>query len=42
MAGSATDYREMRNEIDTFGLIETGGVPDTETDSETSDEDWDY
>ena len=33
---------EMRNEVDTFGLIEAGDLPDNEQGSETSDEDWDY
>lgn len=37
---------EMRNEADTFGLIETGidGEEDlySEEDSESADEDWDY
>ena len=37
---------EMRNEADTFGLIETGEVLDQEINIEngevTSDEDWDY
>jgi hypothetical protein len=33
---------EMRNEVDTFGLIEAGDLLGTEEDSETSDSDWDY
>ncbi len=33
---------EMRNEVDTYGLIEAGDLPDDEEGLETSDEDWDY
>lgn len=37
---------EMRNEADTFGLVEAGELSDQRLDienvSETSDEDWDY
>jgi hypothetical protein len=33
---------EMRNEVDTFRLIEGGDLDGEEEGSETSDEDWDY
>src|SRR5271169_484078 len=34
---------EMRNEVDTFGLLEAGDLEDEpEEDEETSDDDWDY
>jgi hypothetical protein len=33
---------EMRNEVDTFGLIEGGHLADTETGSETTDSEWAY
>jgi len=33
---------EMRNEVDTFGLIEDGDLGREEEGSETGDEDWDY
>jgi|SRR5450432_155063 hypothetical protein len=33
---------EMRNEVDTFGLLEAGCLEDKPEDEETSDDDWDY
>jgi hypothetical protein len=33
---------EMRNEVDTFGLIERGYPAHAETGSETTDSEWDY
>jgi hypothetical protein len=33
---------EMRNEVDTFGLIEGGHPVDAETGSETTDSEWAY
>ena len=37
---------EMRNEVDTFGLLEAGDLEDEpedeREDEETSDDDWDY
>ena len=37
---------EMRNEVDTFGLLEAGDLEDEPEDEreneETSDDDWDY
>jgi hypothetical protein len=33
---------EMRNEVDTFGLIEGGQLTDAEEGSETTGSDWDY
>jgi len=32
---------EMRNEVDTFGIIEAGNAADNWEDGNTSDEDWD-
>jgi hypothetical protein len=32
----------MRNEVDTFGIIEAGNAADNQEDGNTSDEDWDY
>ena len=33
---------EMRNEVDTFGIIEAGNAAVNQEDGNTSDEDWDY
>lgn len=33
---------EMRNEVDTFGLIEAGNLQGEQEGSETSDDDWNY
>jgi hypothetical protein len=33
---------EIRNEVDTFGLIEDGQPMNTEENPETTDSDWNY